>query len=94
MRTFAEFWPHYLREHASATNRRLHFAGTLAALLLLAVTVATGHWWLALALPFAGYGFAWLGHLRRGTGRRRSGTRSGPRGRPQDVRANAGRAHG
>ena len=63
MRTFAEFWPHYVREHAHRVNRRLHFAGTSLALVLLVVTVATGWWWLAVALPVVGYGFAWVGHF-------------------------------
>ena len=32
MKTFAEFYPYYLSEHANRTCRRLHFAGsTLAA---------------------------------------------------------------
>ncbi len=63
MRTFAEFWPHYVREHSHRGNRILHFVGTLLALTLLVATVATGWWWLALALLPVGYGFAWLGHF-------------------------------
>ena len=63
MRTFAEFWPHYVREHTHRGNRRLHFAGTLAVIVLAAATVATGRWWLVPALPVVGYGSAWLGHL-------------------------------
>ena len=63
MRTFAEFWPHYVREHTHRGSRRLHFAGTLAVVLLAVGVLATGRWWLALALPAVGYGFAWPGHL-------------------------------
>ena len=33
----------------------------MAALALLAVL--TGRWWLLLALPVAGYGFAWVAHF-------------------------------
>ena len=63
MRTFAEFWPHYVRDHSHRGNRRLHFVGTLLVLLLALAAPATGYWWLALALPVVGYGFAWIGHF-------------------------------
>jgi len=63
MRTFAEFWPYYVREHSHPGNRLLHFTGTLLLLALAVVMVALGWWWLALALPVVGYGFAWSGHL-------------------------------
>jgi hypothetical protein len=63
MRTFAEFWPYYVREHSNRTNRYLHFIGTLSALVLAVTLVVMGWWWLALALPVVGYGFAWVGHF-------------------------------
>jgi hypothetical protein len=63
MRTFAEFWPHYLRQHAHRGSRRLHAAGTLLAVIALVAAAVTGRWWLALLAPTAGYGAAWLGHL-------------------------------
>ena len=31
IRSFGEFWPHYVRAHANKGNRMLHFAGTTAA---------------------------------------------------------------
>jgi hypothetical protein len=62
-RSFAEFYPFYLGEHANRTCRRLHFVGSTLALLSLALLLATGTWgWLAAGL-LCGYGFAWLGHV-------------------------------
>ncbi|HEV3470054.1 MAG TPA: DUF962 domain-containing protein [Pyrinomonadaceae bacterium] len=63
MRTFAEFWPFYVREHSRAGTRLLHAAGTLASTALLVLLVATGRWrWLPLALV-VGYAAAWVGHF-------------------------------
>ncbi|MBF8730830.1 MULTISPECIES: DUF962 domain-containing protein [Pseudomonas] len=62
-RSFAEFYPYYLGEHSNPTCRRLHFVGTSLVIALLAYTFASGRWQLLLAVPFAGYGFAWIGHF-------------------------------
>ena len=70
-RTYREFWPRYLGEHARAATRALHFAGTgldphvlivIALTFLLAGAVAAGSWWLAVAALVCGYAFAWVGH--------------------------------
>jgi hypothetical protein len=61
-RSFAEFWPSYLREHAKPRTRALHYAGTSLVVLLALAAVATGTWWLLIAMPVAGYGFAWGSH--------------------------------
>ena len=59
--TYTEFWPFYLREHARPLTRGLHYAGTsLAILCVVYATVAGGWTWLA--VPTAGYGFAWIAH--------------------------------
>ena len=60
--TYADFWPHYLREHARPQTRALHYAGTLTGLLLVGFAVVTGPWWLALLALVGGYGTAWIGH--------------------------------
>lgn len=62
-RTFAEFWPHYLREHAGARTRAIHYAGTAIVLAAFAALLVTGNGWWALAMPVGGYGFAWFAHF-------------------------------
>jgi hypothetical protein len=62
-RSFAEFWPHYLGEHARPATRVLHVVGTWLALVVLTWAVLTGRWWWLLAAPLLGYGFAWGAHL-------------------------------
>lgn len=61
--SFAEFYPYYLKEHGNSTCRRLHFIGTTLVIGLLAYAVGRGSLGVLLALPIAGYGFAWVGHF-------------------------------
>ncbi|MGO1119695.1 Mpo1-like protein [Rhodovibrionaceae bacterium A322] len=61
-RTFAEFWPQYLREHSLAKTRRLHFLGTGLGLLVFALAAIWDEPWLLLAAFVSGYGFAWAAH--------------------------------
>ena len=62
-RTFREFYPFYLSEHANPSCRRLHFVGsTLVLVCIVAAVVTENPWWLAGAV-LAGYGFAWIGHF-------------------------------
>jgi hypothetical protein len=62
-RTFREFYPFYLSEHANTVSRRLHFAGTSIALALLIAAIVTRTGWLAAIAPLEGYAFAWVGHF-------------------------------
>lgn len=60
--TFPQFWRHYLRDHAEAGTRRLHFLGTglgVAALLLGIVRLDP---MIAILGLLLGYVFAWTGH--------------------------------
>jgi hypothetical protein len=63
MKSFAEFYPFYLRQHSHPVCRALHFTGTTGVIALVLVAVITGDWRMAAWAPLAGYGFAWLGHL-------------------------------
>lgn len=62
-KSFTDFYPFYLSEHSDPTCRRLHFAGTLLALLFLLFFVFTLNWKALLAMLVCGYGFAWAGHF-------------------------------
>lgn len=61
--SFTEFYPYYLQEHSNDVCRRLHYVGSLLVLSILAYAVVTQQWLWLLALPVAGYGFAWVGHF-------------------------------
>ena len=61
-RSFSAFWPFYLREHANPRTRGFHYAGTSLVVLLAAGGLLTGNAWLLLAMPIAGYAFAWVSH--------------------------------
>jgi hypothetical protein len=62
-RSFAEFYPFYLSEHANRTSRRLHFTGTSIALAFLLMAIESLNPWWLLAAIVAGYAFAWAGHF-------------------------------
>ena len=62
-RTFAEFWPFYLREHSKRRTRALHYVGTTLVVGIALAALASGRWLWLLALPVAGYAFAWVAHF-------------------------------
>jgi hypothetical protein len=63
IRSYAAFFPHYLRQHANPLCRRFHYVGTSGALVCLVGFVVSGDWRaVALGIGF-GYGFAWVGHF-------------------------------
>lgn len=61
-RSFAEFWPFYLREHSRPQTRAFHYAGTSLVVLIAIAAAITRSWWLLVAMPVAGYAFAWASH--------------------------------
>ncbi len=62
-KSFWAFYPYYLTEHKNSTSRALHFIGTLLIFVLLILGIITGKWFWFVVVPFAGYGFAWVGHF-------------------------------
>ena len=60
--SFAEFWPFYVTEHSKHLTRILHFIGTVLVFLLL-ILAAFYSKYLLIAVPVAGYGFAWTAHF-------------------------------
>lgn len=61
--SYREFWPYYVGAHRKHGTRVLHFVGTTSALLLIAATIVLSQPWLLVAVPFASYGPAWIGHF-------------------------------
>ena len=62
-KSFSEFYPFYLSQHANLICRRLHFVGSSLVLLIFFYILFTGSWLLIVLLPLIGYSFAWLGHF-------------------------------
>jgi hypothetical protein len=61
--SFAEFYPFYLAEHANPVCRRLHYVGSLLVIACISYALLSGQYVYLWALPFIGYGFAWVGHF-------------------------------
>lgn len=63
IRTYAEFWPYYLREHSLPATRWLHLVGTTLGVCLGVAAALTRSAALVPAALVAGYGFAWVSHF-------------------------------
>lgn len=63
-KSFGEFWPFYLQEHAKPFTRGLHYIGTSLVILIALAALFSGNYWLFIAMPVAGYFFAWISHWR------------------------------
>lgn len=62
-KTFNEFYPFYLTEHKSPTNRLLHFIGSLSALIQLCLALFFREPFFIITAIVSGYAFAWVGHF-------------------------------
>lgn len=62
MRSFAEFWPYYVRQHSRRRTRLLHAIGSTLAIGFVVLGLAINLWFL-LGAPLIGYGFAWYAHF-------------------------------
>lgn len=60
--SFKAFWPFYLREHAKPMTRIWHYVGSSLAIAVLLWALVSQNWLLLLAVPLAGYFFAWVSH--------------------------------
>lgn len=62
-KSFKEFYPFYLSQHVNKTCRALHVIGSTLIVALIAYSLYTHQYMLMFAIPFVGYGFAWVGHF-------------------------------
>ena len=60
---FKAFYPYYLSQHSSKKNRLLHFCGTALLILVFIFGLVSQNYKWFIAIPFIGYGFAWVGHF-------------------------------
>lgn len=63
IRSFAEFWPYYVRQHLQQKTRLLHAAGSILVLIILVVAAILQRPLVLLLAPLVGYGFAWFSHF-------------------------------
>jgi hypothetical protein len=62
-RSFAEFWPLYVRAHSLPLTRAFHFAGTMLGYALLVAAIVLWRPWLVLAALLAPYPVVWFSHF-------------------------------
>ena len=61
--SYAEFWLFYLQEHARPETRAFHYVGTALVIAIVVFAILTQRWLWLLAMPVAGYFFAWVSHV-------------------------------
>lgn len=63
MKSFEEFWPHYVAEHSQPATRTLHAIGTSVSLACTVALIAKRKWKLLPLALIPGYGAAWASHF-------------------------------
>ena len=63
MKSFEEFWPHYVAEHSQPATRTLHAIGTTVGLACAVAFIARKKWKLLPLAFIPGYGAAWASHF-------------------------------
>ncbi len=62
-KSWREFWPYYLSQHAKPITQYFHCAGMLLGVTCAAFSLVSQKWvWLS-GWPVLGYGLAWLSHF-------------------------------
>jgi hypothetical protein len=61
-RSFAEFWPHFLRAHSKPLTRAFHYAGMVLAIYFVVHAVATDTPFAFIAALLAPYGLGFFSH--------------------------------
>jgi hypothetical protein len=62
IRSFAQFWPYYVRQHVHERTRMLHAIGSVLVLIMVGLSLSVSLWFL-IGAPLIGYGFAWYSHF-------------------------------
>jgi len=62
IRSFADFWPYYVRQHSKPQTRLLHAVGSVLAVFMLGLGFSVNPWFF-LGAPVIGYSFAWCAHF-------------------------------
>lgn len=62
IRSFADFWPYYVRAHSRSQTRVLHAIGSVLAIISIGLAFTVSLWFLLVA-PVIGYAFAWYAHF-------------------------------
>ena len=63
MKTFEEFWPHYMKNHSHPINRKLHMLGTVSAFGMTISALLLQNYLMFVCAPLLAFSLAWLGHF-------------------------------